>query len=148
MPFFGQTIFNIVHWTANIFAICVLFPEMDCERNLGKLGTHAEKSRAPHPENCAGTAEGNRARNACDVAGADRACKRGTDCLERAHGAVLCLCFVKNFTDRVFHGSAEFAHLNEAGTDRKQKSYADDADHCGDAPDKSVDRLIDFDDTF
>ena len=84
MPFFGQTIFNIVHWTANIFAICVLFPEMDCERNLGKFGTHAEKSRAPHPENCAGTAEGNRARNACDVAGADRACKRGTDCLERA----------------------------------------------------------------
>jgi len=31
---------------------------MDCERNLGKFGTHAEKSRAPHPENCARPAEG------------------------------------------------------------------------------------------
>ena len=118
---------------------------MDCERNLGKFGTHAEKSRAPHPENCAGTAEGN--------APATPAMLPVPTVLQaryRLRGTLMepsFACVLSKIYRSCFHGSAEFAHLNETGTDRKQKSYADDADHCGDAPDKSVDRLIDFDDT-
>ena len=44
---------------------------MHGQRHFGELGTHAQQSRAPHPEHRARPADGDRARHTGDVAGAD-----------------------------------------------------------------------------
>ena len=121
---------------------------MHGQRHFGEFGTHAQQSRAPHPEHRARPADGDRARHAGDIAGADGSGQRRTHCLERSHRAVGGILFAEDAANGRFDGIGEFPELQKACPHTEQQAHADDADHRRDAPDKAVDRLIDGCDGF
>ena len=121
---------------------------MHSQRHFGELGTHAQQSRAPHPEHRTRPADGDRARHAGDVAGADGSGQRRTHRLERSHRAVGGVLFAEDAANGRFDGIGEFPELQKACPRTEQQAHADDADHRRDAPDKAVDRLIDGCDGF
>ena len=50
MYFMGLVMTNIVHGAAHQLAVFVPLAEMHGQRHFGEFGTHAQQSRAPHPE--------------------------------------------------------------------------------------------------
>ena len=50
LPPAAEAVFNIVHGAAHQLAVFVPLAEMHSQRHFGELGTHAQQSRAPHPE--------------------------------------------------------------------------------------------------
>ena len=121
---------------------------MHRQRHLGELGAHPQQSRAPHPEYRARPADGDRARHAGDVAGADGRSQRGADRLKRRHCAVGGVLPAEDASDGGADGIGEFPDLQKAGPHAEQQAHADDADHRRDAPNEAVDRLIDGCDGF
>ena len=85
---------------------------MDRQRNLAVLGYHAQQGGDPHPENSAGAADGDGARHAGNVAGADGGRQGGADCLERGNGALAGLgSLLEELTDGIAPDGTEFAEL-------------------------------------
>ena len=115
---------------------------MNRQGNLGKFGTHAEKSRAPHP------AQGDSSRHTRDIAGANGRGQSRTDRLERRHRAVRGALLMKKLAQGNLEGIAEFAKLNEMGPEGQIQTDADDTDHSRDTPDKAVDGAVDAFDRF
>ena len=148
LPPAAEAVFNIVHGAAHQLAVFVPLAEMHGQRHFGEFGTHAQQSRAPHPEHRTRPADGDRARHTGDVAGADGSGQRRTHCLERSHRAVGGILFAEDAANDRFDGIGEFPELQKACPHTEQQAHADDADHRRDAPDKAVDRLIDGRDGF
>ena len=53
MPFFIQSVLNIIHGTAYQVALCVGLAEVYSKRYFGKLGAHAEQRRDTQYQNTA-----------------------------------------------------------------------------------------------
>ena len=81
--------------------------------------------------------------NAGNVAGTDGGCQCGADRLEGGNCALSGIAFFQNAADGVLHGIAELANLNEPGPQSQIKTYTDNADHGGYAPDEVVQGSID-----
>ena len=139
----AQTVFDVVHRTADPLAGGAALPKMYSERDLRKFGAHTQQRRAPHPEHCARPADGDSARNARNVARAHRARQRRADGLERRHRTVRGILFAEHTPDGGFDCIREFADLQKTRPHTEQQPHADDAHHRRDAPHKVVDRLID-----
>ena len=131
MPFGPQTIFNVIHRSADPVAVAVFFPVVNGQRYFGEFGAHAQQGGYPHPEDGAWSADGNCPGNSGNISCADSAGKRSADCLERGEGAFGRFGFVKDFSYGVPHGKNEFTNLDKAGAYTEIKTYAKDADHGG-----------------
>ena len=66
-PFGPQTVFDVVHGTAPVTALCIRFPVTDSQNYFGEFDYHAKQGGDPHPENGAGTADCDGSGYACDV---------------------------------------------------------------------------------
>ena len=143
LPMLAQAVFNIVHRAADPLARGVTLTEMDGQRDLGKLGAHAQQCRAPHPEHRARSADGDGTRHACNVAGAYGARQRSAYRLERRHSAVRGILFAEHAADGGFDDIRKFADLQKACPHAEQQPHANDAHHGRDTPDKVVDCLVD-----
>ena len=144
MPFFAETIFDVVHGAAHIVALCVLFAEVDSQGNFSKLGTHTAQCGNPHPENCSRSADGNSSGYSGDISstyGGSKGCAYG---LERCHGTVAGLFLFKYTTDRGLDRIGEFTDLYKARADTQIKPHTDDTDHGRNAPDEAVHDIVDL----
>ena len=138
-----QAVLDVVHGAAHVVALRVALPEMHRERDLGKLGAHAQQSAHPHPEHRARPADGDGAGHARDVARAHRGRQRRAHGLEGGHGAILRRLFLEHAPQRGADGRGEFANLQKAGAQAQVQPHAEDAYHGRNAPYEVVDRLID-----
>ena len=134
LPVLAQAVFNIVHRAADPLARGVALTEMDGQRDLGKLGAHAQQCRS---------ADGDGTRHTCNVAGAYGARQRSTYRLERRHSAVRGILFAEHAADSGFDDIRKFADLQKACPHAEQQPHANDAHHGRDTPDKVVDCLVD-----
>ena len=148
VPFFIQSVLNIIHRAAYQISLCIGLAEVYSKCYFGELGAHAEQRRYPHPEYRSGTANGDGTCHTGDVAGAHGARQCGAHRLKGGHGAIGSVLFAEHAPDGGFDGVGEFADLQKARAHAEQQSHTDDAHHGGDAPDKAVDRLIDGRDRF
>ena len=82
LPFFPDSVFNIVHRAAVVDAVLILDAVLHGKDDFGVLGHHAEEGSNPHPEHRASAAGEDGARHARDIAGADRAGKGSRNSLE------------------------------------------------------------------
>ena len=110
-------------------AVFVIPAGLDRQRSLSIDGSHAEKCDQPHPENRAGAAGKDRAGSADDVAGADLGSDRSSQCLERAHTALLRAAVKGKVSENLMHAFAEAAHLNEAGLDGVPEAHSNQQEH-------------------
>ena len=137
-PFGAETVFNVVHGAADVFALGVFLPEVNGKYYLGKFGTHSQKRGTPHPEHRARAANGDGTGYTGDVAGAHCTGQCRTHRLEGTDGAILGCFLLKNTAKSVVHGGSEFSHLNGAGADGEPKTCTDDANHGGQTPNKII----------
>ena len=147
-PLAAETVFDVVHGTANEVTLGIALPEVDSQGHFGELGAHAKQSRDPHPEYGTGTANGDGTGHTGDVTGTDGGCQSGADCLEGGDGTLSSLIFFQNTADGVFHGITELTDLDKTGTQGDVKTHTDDAGHGRHAPDEVVQKLVDVGDDF
>ena len=145
-PLLAQTVLDEVHRAAHPVALGVALAVVHGQRDLHQLGAHAQQRGDPHPEHCAGAADGDCARHARDVAGAHGGGKCGAHRLEGGDGALGGLAALEDAADGLAHGRAEPANLDAAGAQREVQAHADDQDHGGYAPDEVVHGLVDVGD--
>ena len=117
LPVLAETVFDVVHRTADPVTLCVALAVLDGQRDLGILDHHAEQRRQPQPEHCTVAAEGDGLRGADDIAGADRRSQGRCDSLQRRDRASACLLLLEHLADRVFHRIAEPRELDPAIAD-------------------------------
>ena len=127
----------------------ILLAVMNGKRDLAVLGHHAQQGGDPHPENRAGTADGNSARHTGDIAGADRCRQCGTDRLERRYRTMTCLGgAVEQLADGILPDHAELTELEKAGADTEVQTHAEDERRGGQTPHDAIDGRIDTADGF
>ena len=116
---------------------------MNCQGNLCKFRTHSKDCGNPHPEYSSRSADGDSSGNTGDISGTYCTCQCSTDCLERCHGTVRGLFFLKNSSQCGFKRIREFADLDKTSPQAQVKPYADNTDHSRDTPDKIIYDVID-----
>ena len=99
MPFFAETVFDVIHRSADEFPVGIFLVIENSQCYLGKFRTHAEQSGNPHPEYGAGSADSDSAGNTGNITGTDRRGQSGTDCLERRQRTVRCVSFSEHTSD-------------------------------------------------
>ena len=110
---------------------------------LGKLCTHTQNRRNPHPEYGARASDGDGSGHSGDIAGADRGGQSGADRLKRRHGTVGRVALAEHPAQGNPDRIGELADLQKIGADTQIEAHADDADHGWDAPDKIVHGIVD-----
>ena len=116
LPFFTQSVFDVVHRAADVVPVFVSLAEMNGKRYLGEFRAHSKDCGDPHPEYSTGTANRDRTGNTGDISGTDRSGEGGTDSLERSHGTVGSLFLFENSSERSFQCIREFANLDKSGS--------------------------------
>lgn len=148
-PLLAQAVLDIIHGAADPVAVFILLAVVDGQRNLAVLGHHTQQGGDPHPENSAGTADGDSARHTGDIAGADGSCQGGADRLKRGDGAATSLGgAMEQLTDGILPHGAELAELEETGADTEVQTHAEDEHHGGHTPHDAIDGRIDTADGF
>ena len=144
-PVLADAVFDVVHRAAVVDAIFVLDAVLHGQNDLGILGDHAEEGCHPHPEDRAGAARKDGARDTGDVAGADRAGEgrrhglKGRD----VRAVVLRFFFLKQGADRVFQDPAEVRHLQPVDADRQIDAGPHQQQKHQGAPCEAVDSGVD-----
>ena len=72
MPFFAETVFDVIHRSADEFPVGVFLVIENSQCYLGKFRTHAEQGGNPHPEHGTGSADSDSAGNTGNITGTDR----------------------------------------------------------------------------
>ena len=144
-PALADAVFDVVHRAAVIDAVFVLHTVLHGQHDLGILGDHAEEGRNPHPEHRAGAARKDGARDAGDVAGADRAGQGRRHGLKRrdVRAVVFGLFFLKQRPDRVFENPPEVRNLQPVDADRQIDAGSHQQQEHQRPPRKAVDRTVD-----
>ena len=124
-PVLPEAAADIAHRAAAIFAIGVHVAEADGERAFGEGESHADEGGDPHPENRAGSAQGNGGRNTCEVAGADLAGQRGR---ESGEGADLALA-IFGLLEEAGKGGWQFQDRIEFQPNHEIEAHAEQDDH-------------------
>ena len=117
VPFFIQSVLNIIHGAAYQVSLCIGLAEVYSKCYFGKLGAHAEQRRYPHPEYRTGTANGDGTCHTCHITGTNGSCKSGTYRLERCQGSIGGFFFLHHTSQCHLHGIGELADLQEARPD-------------------------------
>ena len=144
-PAFADAVFDVVHRAAVIDALFILHAILHRQDDLGILGDHAEEGRNPHPEHGTGAARKDGARDAGDVAGADRAGQGRRHGLEGrdVRAVVFGLFFLKQRPDRVFENPPEVRNLQPVNTERQIDAGSHQQQEHQRPPRKAVDRTVD-----
>ena len=120
-PFLMEPFFYVIHRAADPFPFFVFVAEINAQNDFGVFGHHAEKGRHPHPENCTGTARGNRRCHTDNVARADCGGKRGRQRLKLGNRLVVTAShhafITEHGKDCIFHRVAELGNLEKARAD-------------------------------
>lgn len=85
MPFFAETVFDVIHRSADEFPVGVFLVIENSQCYLGKFRTHAEQGGNPHPEHGAGSADSDSAGNTGNITGTNRG---GKCCTDRLKGVI------------------------------------------------------------
>ena len=117
VPFFIQSVLNIIHGTAYQVALCIGLAEVYSKCYFGKLGAHAEQRRYPHPEYRSGAADGDSTCHTGYVTRAYRSGESSTYRLKRCQGSVGGLFFLHHTSQCHLHGIGELSDLQEARPD-------------------------------
>lgn len=105
-----------------------------------------QESHDPHPENSAGTAHEDSARNTDDVAGTHRCGKSGAQTLELGYAFVVRMgshmLVMENSADGLLHPVAEMGHLENLRQHGHQDSDKCQQDQGGNSPDNTVHGVV------
>ena len=115
LPFLAQSVFDVVHRTADIITLFISFAEMNGKCDLSEFRAHSKDCGDPHPEHGTRTADRDRTGDTGDISGTDRSGEGRTDSLERSHGAVRSFLLFENSSERGFQCIREFANLDKSG---------------------------------
>ena len=119
---------DVIHRTAEDRAVGLDHACLLREHRLGIDRRHAEERDDPHPEDCAGAADEDRAAGADDVAGADLRRDGRRQRLERTHAGFVLLAVEAELTEEAPPALAEAAHLHELRADGEIQTRAEEQD--------------------
>ena len=72
LPFLAQSVFDVVHRTADIITLFISFAEMNGKCDLSEFRAHSKDCGDPHPEQRTRTAGRDCRSNADDITGSNR----------------------------------------------------------------------------
>ena len=143
MPFFAETVFDVIHRSADEFPVGIFLVIENSQCYLGKFRTHAEQSGNPHPEYGAGSADSDSAGNTGNITGTNRGSKCCTDRLERCNCAIGSISFAEHSSKRCADRIREFSNLEKTGAQTQVKADTENTDHSRNTPDKIVHGIVD-----
>ena len=130
-PVLTHTPFNIVKWSAQCAAaLRINRSVLDCQKTLGILGRHTEKSSNFHPEKSPRSAECHGTSDTDDITGTDRRGKCRTKSRKTGDFSDTALFIL----DHPFKRQTKLVCLQTAQADRQKQTAGDDEHHKRYAP--------------